>query len=133
LGRSLLILAGPTMDLSGSVRLFQLPQAALEDSETLLEPTLVAEVPYGEGCDRPEGITLLADHPDQLLVVYDGPASERLVGKGGIRAERLSARSLEGCLSAEIPGFLGRDAGNVELGSKNPGIWGMNLDRAGVP
>ncbi|MGD1905721.1 MAG: DUF3616 domain-containing protein [Leptolyngbyaceae cyanobacterium] len=91
-GDQLLILAGPTMDLSGSVRLFQLPQAALGDSETLLEPTLVAEVPYGEGCDRPEGITLLADHPDQLLVVYDAPAPARLVGKDGIQADRLSLR-----------------------------------------
>lgn len=92
-GDQLLILAGPTMDLSGSVRLFQLPQAALTASETLLEPTLVAEMPYGEGCDRPEGITLLTDHPDQLLVVYDAPAPERLVGAGGIRAERLSLLS----------------------------------------
>jgi hypothetical protein len=89
-GDRLLILAGPTMDLSGSVRLFQLPQADLTASETLLEPTLVAEVPYGQGCDRPEGITLLADHPDQILVVYDAPASARLVGKDGIVAERLS-------------------------------------------
>lgn len=88
-GDRLLVLAGPTMDLSGSVRLFQLPQAALASSQ-MLEPTLVAEVPYGQGCDRPEGITLLADHPDQLLVVYDAPAPERLVGKDGIQAERLS-------------------------------------------
>ncbi|MDA0268047.1 MAG: DUF3616 domain-containing protein [Cyanobacteria bacterium] len=89
-GDQLLILAGPTMDLSGSVRLFQLPQAALVPQETLLEPTLVSEVPYGQGCDRPEGITLLTEHPDQLLVVYDAPAPERLVGAGGIRADRLS-------------------------------------------
>ncbi|MEM9003476.1 MAG: DUF3616 domain-containing protein [Cyanobacteria bacterium P01_F01_bin.86] len=87
----LLILAGPTMELSGPIRVFTLPLTALTTLEdTLLKPALLLEVPYGEGCDRAEGITVLDPNQQDLLVVYDSPASERLQGNQSIFADLVS-------------------------------------------
>ncbi|MGF1524683.1 MAG: DUF3616 domain-containing protein [Leptolyngbyaceae cyanobacterium] len=88
-GDKLLILAGPTMTLSGAVRVFALPLAALQE-DTLLTPSILLEVPYGEGCDRAEGITLLEPNQQELLVVYDAPASDRLQGDGAVFADCVS-------------------------------------------
>ncbi|MEL6382953.1 MAG: DUF3616 domain-containing protein [Cyanobacteria bacterium J06626_18] len=90
-GDTLLILAGPTMVLSGAVRVFALPLTALKKGEdTLLTPPILLEVPYGEGCDRAEGITLLGSDQQELLVVYDAPASDRLQGDRSVFADRVS-------------------------------------------
>ncbi|MEM6591827.1 MAG: DUF3616 domain-containing protein, partial [Cyanobacteria bacterium P01_C01_bin.73] len=42
----------------------------------LLNPDAVLEIPYGQGFDKAEGITLLPD--GNLLVVYDSPGSDRV-------------------------------------------------------
>jgi hypothetical protein len=76
-GQDLLILAGPTMDLDGPVKLFRLPNGfnALGKSFSW-EPTPILDLPYGEGNHHAEGITLfdpIAQQPS-ILVVYDSPS-----------------------------------------------------------
>ncbi|MEM6590520.1 MAG: DUF3616 domain-containing protein, partial [Cyanobacteria bacterium P01_C01_bin.73] len=76
IGNDLLILAGPTMDLSAAIRLFCLKDIDHLDNDALLNPDAVLEIPYGQGFDKAEGITLLPD--GNLLVVYDSPGSDRV-------------------------------------------------------
>lgn len=92
-GEDLLILAGPTMDLDGPVQIFSLSPTALDSPSPLLEPTPLWPVPYGNTTDHAEGVTLLGDRPDTLLVIYDSPAPERLVQETGVRADCLSLKT----------------------------------------
>ena len=79
----LLILAGPTMELDGPVRLFAWP-GCLEAGQQMivtaaeLEPLL--DLPYQRDADHAEGIAILGRSNDraELLVVYDSPAPYRL-------------------------------------------------------
>lgn len=80
-GRDLLILAGPTMDLDGPVKLFRL-SGGLNSSDNLFswEPKPILDLPYGEGNHHAEGITLfnaIAKQPS-ILVVYDSPSPETM-------------------------------------------------------
>ncbi|MGN9845549.1 DUF3616 domain-containing protein [Nonomuraea sp. H19] len=85
-GDALLLLAGPTMDLDGPVRVLRwrpgparqgvIPADALET---------VLELPYGVGCDHPEGLARLAD--GRLMVVYDSPSPARITPAGGVLAD----------------------------------------------
>lgn len=92
-GDDLLVLAGPTMGLDGPARVLRWPGAARCETACVveadgLEPVL--ELPFGEGCDHAEGITLLregANPQPALLVVYDSPAASRQVGGSGLRAD----------------------------------------------
>lgn len=92
-GDRLLILAGPTMDLDGPVRLSAWP-GCLDAGEQMivtadeLEPLL--EVPYRRGADHAEGIAILGrrDGRSEVMVVYDSPARDRLHEDGtGIDAD----------------------------------------------
>jgi len=85
-GEDLLVLAGPTMDLDGPVRLFRIENGVKLSEESLLRPKPILEIPYGEGNDHAEGITLINSSENQksLLVVYDSPAQTRLIGENGI-------------------------------------------------
>ena len=82
-GEDLVILAGPTMDLDGPTRIYRWT-GALETgtSEVVTHDRLehLLDVPYGDGVDHAEGLTLI--EPDgaarRLLVVYDSPAAARL-------------------------------------------------------
>jgi hypothetical protein len=90
-GDDLLILTGPTMDLDGPVRLVRWPRAADTGEPAVVtaeELRVLGEVPYGEGKDHPEGMTLLkgTDGP-RLLVVHDSPAPDRYTPDGGILAD----------------------------------------------
>ena len=89
-GDDLLVLAGPTMDLDGPVRVHRWHGAMGVGAPTVVRgEALTAEVdlPYGNGCDHAEGIGLLGPPEDgRLLVVYDSPAPERL-GDGGVLAD----------------------------------------------
>jgi hypothetical protein len=88
-GEDLLILAGPTMDLDGPVRVFRLQNGVNLREDVLSRPEPVLEIPYGNGDDHAEGMTLFAD-PTQLpslLVVYDSPAKTRLKGDGDVIAD----------------------------------------------
>ena len=87
-GDDLLILAGPSMDLDGPVRLYRWRGAArLEAPEIVHRDDLHRELdlPYGEGDDHAEGIAVLDD--GALLVVYDSPASARLTEHGTVLAD----------------------------------------------
>ena len=89
-GQDLLILAGPTMNLDGPVALFRW-RGALESSEEQvvfsdrLEQLFI--VPSGIGFDHAEGMALLDTEPQQVLIVYDSPSTERKVGAQGVRAD----------------------------------------------
>jgi hypothetical protein len=78
-GDDLLILAGPTMDLTGNTQVFRLPQALTALGEnSLLEPQPIATVPGAYGADKAEGMTLLPGDEPAVLIVYDSPRPERL-------------------------------------------------------
>jgi hypothetical protein len=90
-GDDLLILTGPTMDLDGPVRLVRWPRAADTGEPAVVaagELRVLGELPYGEGEDHPEGMTLLkgAD-AERVLVVYDSPAPDRHTPDGGVLAD----------------------------------------------
>lgn len=84
----LLILAGPTLEMDGSIRVLSLPLASLDADSSLLKPSLLWEVPHGKGCDRAEGITLVSPDQKELLVVYDAPSDNRLQGDQAVLADR---------------------------------------------
>lgn len=87
-GDDLLVLAGPSMDLDGPVRVYRWPGAAHLDAPDIVhrrELTRVLDLPFGEGDDHAEGIALLPDR--RLLVVYDSPAAHRLTEHGTVVAD----------------------------------------------
>jgi hypothetical protein len=90
-GQDLLILAGPTMDLDGPVRLVRWPGGPAAGEAAVVaagDLRVLGDLAYGEGNDHPEGITLL-DGPGgpRLLVVHDSPAPDRHTPEGGILAD----------------------------------------------
>jgi hypothetical protein len=95
-GDDLLILAGPTMSLSGPVRVIRWPGAAKVTAPDIVpagELQLVGDLPHGDGEDHAEGIAVLDESHGPgptLLVVYDSPAGERLTEHGGIHADVVS-------------------------------------------
>lgn len=93
-GDDLLVLAGPTMALDGPVRVLRWKGAARGgDASGLVETSMlepVVELPYGEGCDHPEGMALFqreGDADPSLLVVCDKAAKARQVGEDGVKAD----------------------------------------------
>lgn len=88
-GEDLLILAGPTMDLDGPVRLYRLQNGVNLPENVLSKPDVVIEIPYGNGNDHPEGVTLYTDVTEMpsLLVIYDAPAKQRLKGDAEVLAD----------------------------------------------
>ena len=93
-GDDLLVLAGPSMDLDGPVRIYRWPGAArIEASDVVHREELHRELdlPYGEGDDHAEGLALLPS--GELLVVYDSPASFRLDKAGTVLADVVRLRS----------------------------------------
>ena len=82
-GKDLLILAGPTMALDGTMRMYRLRDAAGLDDDSLTGPedgrlTPVFDLPRGAGDDCAEGFapTTWRGLP-ALLVVYDSPSPAR--------------------------------------------------------
>lgn len=91
-GDDLLVLAGPSMDLDGPVRVYRWPGAArIEAPDVVHRDELRREIdlPYGEGDDHAEGIALLPS--GELLVVYDSPARSRLTDPGTVLADVVAA------------------------------------------
>ena len=89
-GDDLLILAGPTMDLDGPVRIYRWHGAARAEMPSIVRDTLITkelELTYGEGDDHAEGLSLLGT--DRVLVVYDSPATTRLTDDGAVIADVL--------------------------------------------
>ncbi|GAA3066817.1 DUF3616 domain-containing protein [Streptosporangium carneum] len=85
-GDDLLILAGPTMDLDGPVRLLRWRPGSTPSVEH--DPEFVMSLPHGEGDDHAEGIAVLDG--ERLLVVYDSPSDTRLTPEGGVLADIVS-------------------------------------------
>jgi hypothetical protein len=85
-GEDILILAGPTMDLDGPVRIYRLQNGVNLREDTLSKPDMIQEIPYGNLDDHAEGITLFHEITGMpsLLVVYDSPAKQRLKGDGDV-------------------------------------------------
>lgn len=84
----LLVLAGPSMDLDGPVWIYRWHDAHAGDAPRVVRaPDLSRELelPFGEGDDHPEGISLLEGR--RLLVVYDSPAPARLIEPGTVLAD----------------------------------------------
>jgi hypothetical protein len=91
-GDDLLILAGPTMDLDGPVRLFRWRGVAAFKNETITPREsleLLLDLPYGEGEDHAEGMTIIDDEGTSplVLVVYDSPGKIRRVGETTVYAD----------------------------------------------
>jgi hypothetical protein len=84
-GDALLLLTGPTMDLDGPVRVVRWRPAARQGVIPRDELETVLELPYGVGCDHPEGLTRLDD--GRLMVVYDSPSPARITAAGGVLAD----------------------------------------------
>jgi len=95
-GDDLLVLAGPTMALSGPVQVHRWRGAiaggggpVVRDAELPVETT----VTNGEGVDHASAISLLgpdaSDAPAQLLVVYDSPAADRRPWPDTVLADRV--------------------------------------------
>ncbi len=79
-GDDLLLLAGPTMDLDGPVRIYRWRDAAHARTSVVVTDEAierVLELPVGTGDDHPEGIALMPGEPSALLVVHDSPAPRR--------------------------------------------------------
>ncbi|GII31857.1 hypothetical protein Pmi06nite_52990 [Planotetraspora mira] len=79
-GDDLLILTGPSMDLDGPVRVVRWRNGSVRDVVTAKDLEHVADLPFGRGCDHPEGLAVLDD--GRLIVVYDSPAPERRTATG---------------------------------------------------
>lgn len=92
-GSDLLILAGPTMNLDGPVTIFRWPKGTNPNGERVVptsELVRLLDVPYGQGGDHAEGMTLFT--PDggtarSLLVVYDAVSKARQSGKSTVAAD----------------------------------------------
>ncbi|WP_432537218.1 DUF3616 domain-containing protein [Kineococcus arenarius] len=95
-GEDLLVLAGPSMSLSGPVRVHRWVGACAADGAEVVRPAelpVVLDLPHGRGEDHAEGIAVLppgahgTDHGEQLLVVLDSPAAARHTDDGGMLAD----------------------------------------------
>ncbi|HEU4348275.1 MAG TPA: DUF3616 domain-containing protein [Actinoplanes sp.] len=90
-GDDLLVLAGPTMDLDGPVRIYRWHDACRVEMPAILRGDLLTrelELTYGEGDDHAEGMGLIGAPEDKLaLIVYDSPAAARLTPDGAVVAD----------------------------------------------
>ncbi|PZG13710.1 DUF3616 domain-containing protein [Nonomuraea aridisoli] len=85
-GDALLLLTGPTMDLDGPVRVMRWrPGPGREGAVPADALETVLDLPYGVGCDHPEGLVRLPD--GRLMVVYDSPSPARITPAGGVLAD----------------------------------------------
>ena len=83
-GEYLLILAGPTLDMSGPFRLYRWRIPNLLDQDIVVPSSDIEqlfELPSQKDCDRPEGVTRYTDRSD-LLILHDSPCKQRLLDDG---------------------------------------------------
>jgi hypothetical protein len=91
-GHDLLLLAGPTMDVDGTIAVYCWPNATSHATDSLVPAEKIQrlfDVPHGHGPtagqDRAEGMALLDDR--HLLIVFDSPADARKTGANQIVAD----------------------------------------------
>jgi hypothetical protein len=90
----LIILAGPTMDVEGSMQVFRLKNALDRSEDTISsqesgELELMFDLPFIPGTDHAEGLALFSclGQSYSLLVVYDSPDESRKVESNAIYAD----------------------------------------------
>ena len=81
--RDLLILAGPTLSVSGPSRIYRWRDALVGQGDTVAKQPDVSclmELPTGRGMDHPEAVEVLPDinRGNRFLVVHDAPAGSRV-------------------------------------------------------
>ncbi|NET08714.1 MAG: DUF3616 domain-containing protein [Symploca sp. SIO2B6] len=83
-GKDLIILAGPTMVLDGSMKVFRYKQALGRSGNTICsqdsgELEVLFNLPLTFGADYAEGMVIFPylGHEDSLMVVYDSPSQQR--------------------------------------------------------
>lgn len=91
-GKDLLLLAGPTMALDGTIAVFRWIGGAEADCDEVVHADRLVrlfDVPHGPGIDRAEGMTLWEGNGagEQVLVVYDAPGERRRTGAAGVYAD----------------------------------------------
>ncbi|MPQ98560.1 DUF3616 domain-containing protein [Modestobacter sp. I12A-02628] len=93
-GPDLLVLAGPSMSLSGPVRVHRWLDGCATDAPAVVrreQLPAVLQLAHGEGQDHAEGIAVLDETgPDgarRLLVVHDSPAADRHAEAGALLAD----------------------------------------------
>lgn len=92
-GEDLLILAGPTMDIPGLQTLYQLRGTGELDSDSITAVdagrlTRLFDLAAPREGDKAEGLARYDGLGEPgLLVVYDSPRAERLVGEAGVLAD----------------------------------------------
>lgn len=81
-GSDILLLAGPTMDLDGTIAVYCWPDALVQPQDSLIGPDKIRrlfDVPYGSGPtsgqDKAEGMAVLDDQ--HVLIVFDSPTEAR--------------------------------------------------------
>jgi hypothetical protein len=112
-GKDLLILAGPTMQLDATIAVWRWKGGAAADRDCYVPEHAIErlfDVPHGTGAlsgkNKAEGMTLWpakgagrSGKPKELLVVYDGPDAKRCRGEAGVIADLFP-----------IPGAVQREA-----------------------
>ena len=89
LGDDLLILADPTMGHDGPRSIWRCKNGAKANASSASPADRVIALPQRQGNDRPEGMTLfeLGGSSTSVLVVFDTPSAERLVGPATVLAD----------------------------------------------
>ena len=93
-GEDLIVLAGPTMTLSGATRVFRLKEILGRSGDSITgqdggDLEVLFDLPFKVGTDNAEGLSLFPylDGQNSLLVVYDSPDAGRMVEGNGIFAD----------------------------------------------
>jgi hypothetical protein len=107
-GRDLLVLAGPTMDLDGPVKVWRWRDAIAAEQPQIVPRTAleaVLDVPNGIGFDHAEGIALRTAPGGgrEILVAFDNPGRDRLAGETAVW---LDAFPLPAPVTAGLPADL---------------------------
>ena len=91
-GDDLLILAGPTMDLDGTIAVYRWPKGVLQQEEAVVhrkELERLFDLPHGQGPtsgqDKAEGMALVDN--EHVLVVYDTPTEDRKPDENSVIAD----------------------------------------------
>ena len=92
--KDLLVLAGPTMDLDGTMEIYRWKNAIQKSDEQLVKRSDIESIfvfPYRKekhNIDKAEGLALREDN--NLLIAYDSPDDDRKIGRNKVRLDRIS-------------------------------------------
>ncbi|NJP09778.1 MAG: DUF3616 domain-containing protein [Leptolyngbyaceae cyanobacterium RU_5_1] len=93
-GKHLIILAGPTMELEGSMRVFRFKGILEQDGDSLTSQDsgqleVLFDLPFTIGSDHAEGMAMFPclGQPNSLLVVYDAPDQTRIIKPDTVYAD----------------------------------------------